>query len=157
MSSSARSLRTHLEVEWCVRQVDREEEVRVMRQIRRVLRFGGVVVAAALFSFGCSGGDFEKMTRGSQAVCEANCDRAAALACSRTPADWTSNCKGRCEAARSAYPECAHEIDAVSACVADKVTFICQDGITTVSPIGACRVEVPACLACTGDAFACVD
>jgi hypothetical protein len=110
------------------------------------------ILMAAVLAIGCGSSPH---TVGSQATCEANCDREAALACPRAPANLGDSCKMLCASARSSFPQCTAQIDAVSACVADKVTFTCVDGIPTVSPVGACANEGRACLTCTGELLGC--
>jgi hypothetical protein len=112
-----------------------------------------VLVAAALLALHCGGES--PGTVGSQAVCEANCDRAQEAGCERTPPGYVESCKKLCASSRSKFPSCTDQIDAVSACVADKVTFLCQEGLALPRPVGACGPEGQACLACTKDLLGC--
>lgn len=120
--------------------------------MERGARLWGLMVVA-LLSLHCGGES--PGTVGSQAVCEANCDRAVALGCERMPAGYGESCKKLCASSRSTAPSCASQIDAVSACVADKVTFMCQEGVALPTPFGACGPEGQACLACTKTLLSC--
>lgn len=118
----------------------------------RGARSWGLIVVA-LLSIHCGGES--PGTVGSQAVCEANCDRLMALGCERMPAGYGESCKKLCASSRGTFPSCTAEIDAVSACVADKIMFRCQEGVAIANPVGGCRAEGQACLACTKDLLSC--
>jgi len=113
--------------------------------------FGSLVLLAAI---GC-GSSGPKRQPG-DATCEAMCDRQGAAGCPTANAEYVALCKQLCAATRAAYPQCVAQMDAIYACVAEKVTYSCDaNGTLIATPSGACANEDAACLTCTNDILGC--
>jgi hypothetical protein len=95
-------------------------------------------------------------TPGSERTCESNCDKQVRADCSKTAVDYAETCKQACLVYRADYPGCISTMNAMSACVDRKVTFVCEsNGIISANPVAICANEEYACIDCTGDTSAC--
>ena len=111
----------------------------------------GAILIVALLAVGCSA----STPAGSEATCVANCARMSCAADAQAPTGTTTGCDALCASVRATYPKCLAQIDAVSACVAAQIIFLCQDGGPIAVPGGVCEGAVQTCLTCTGDLTAC--
>ena len=111
--------------------------------------FGSLVLLAAI---GC-GSSGPKRQPGD---CEAMCDRQGAAGCPTANAEYVALCKQLCEQTRAAFPQCTPQMDAIHACVVEKVTYSCDgNGTLIATPDGACDNEDAACFTCTNNILGC--
>jgi hypothetical protein len=117
-----------------------------------VARFG-LIACLPLAAMGCF---TAPKAPPSEKTCESNCDRQVKLGCAKSEPDLETTCKQACLIYRVDYPNCVAQMDAMSGCVEDKVTFSCDaNGKITTDPIAICMDEEYACYACTGEFAPC--
>jgi len=108
----------------------------------------GTLPLVSLLATGCFSASKAPPT---ERTCESNCERQARLGCPKTEPDFEATCKQACLIHRVNYPDCTAQMNSMSGCVEDRVTFSCDvNGRITNDPVAICMDEEYACYACTG-------
>jgi hypothetical protein len=89
-------------------------------------------------------------------LCQQKCDLQAAPHCSNVPPDYGSNCALICQAKYDKFPSCTSAARALDACAIQRVSYGCESGTISTTPVGACASESLACASCTGSFTDCL-